>query len=65
MGFVAGKGTPRNFKRKSRELYVSVHGDDFTTTGPEEGFELMEGKLKARYSIETEYRGPGAHQHKV
>ena len=33
-GFVTGAASPCSFLRKDRELYVSVHGDDFTVTGP-------------------------------
>ena len=35
-GFEAGKASPCNFRHKVRDLTLTVHGDDFTVTGPME-----------------------------
>jgi hypothetical protein len=61
IGFEAGKATPCDFKHATREIFVWVHGDDFTVIGPDEELKWMEGQLKARYDIKSEFLGPNAH----
>ena len=61
LGFLAGKGTPCNFRHTTRELYLSVHGDDFTITGPEEDLKWLEKSMTARYEIKSDYLGPARH----
>ena len=34
-GFTAGKANPCNFDSAGRQIYLTVHGDDFTSTGRE------------------------------
>ena len=34
-GFQVGGATACSFKHAAREIFVTVHGDDFTITGPE------------------------------
>ena len=36
IGFVIGAASTCSFWRKDRELYLSVHGDDSASAGPEE-----------------------------
>ena len=45
MGFTVGIASPCNFVYPDKELYVSVHGDDFTIVGPAKEFEWMRSKL--------------------
>ena len=61
IGFEAGKATPCNFRHATQEIFVSVLGDDFTVTGPDEDLKWMEGQLRARYDIKNEFLGPDAH----
>ena len=35
LGFEVGQGSPCNFKHVQRQVSVTVHGDDFTSTGTE------------------------------
>ena len=39
VGFTAGKTSPCNFYHKQAEISLSVHGDDFTVSGPERSLE--------------------------
>jgi hypothetical protein len=36
LGFEAGKASPCNFKHKSKEIMMTVHGDDSTVVAPTE-----------------------------
>ena len=58
IGFECGKGSPCNFVHKERQISLSVHGDDFTSTGPERSLRWLDGQLKAAYEIKTKYLGP-------
>ena len=61
IGFVIGAASTCSFWHKDRELYLSVHGDDFTIAGPEESLAWLDAQLKNNYKIKTEYFGPDAH----
>ena len=60
LGFKAGAASPCNFKHTVRELYVTVHGDDFTITGPTADLEWMDKAMGDKYDIKSEYLGPEA-----
>ena len=45
MGFKAGAASPCNFRHGSRQLFVTVHGDDFTATGPEKDLKWYEKQM--------------------
>ena len=60
LGFKTGAASPCNFKHSSRELYVTVHGDDFTITGPTADLKWMEKAMSDKYDIKSEYLGPEA-----
>ena len=62
IGFRPGAASTCSFWHKGRELYLSVHGDDFTITGPEDSLMWLEMQMKNKYEIKTEHLGPGAHQ---
>ena len=49
----------------ARNLYCSVHGDDFTTTGPKVELDWLESEISQRYEITIGPRlGPGVHDAK-
>ena len=64
MEFETGRATPCNFNHATGELYVIVHGEDFTITGPDCKLKLMERQLAAKYDIKFEYLGPSSEQKK-
>ena len=39
---------------------MTVHGDDFTAAGPEDGLEAFKRTLENKYEIKTDILGPGA-----
>ena len=58
LGFVQGVASPCNFRHSNRELYITVHGDDFTITGPYQELQWLEEKFSGKYEIRSEYLGP-------
>ncbi len=58
LGFNVGKATPCSFKHCERELFITVHGDDFTVTGPEEDLRWLETKFSDKYEIKASMLGP-------
>ena len=57
MGFIVGIASPCNFVCQDKELYVSVHGDDFTIVGPTKEFEWMRSNKAKAYEITGEFFG--------
>ena len=49
IGFQQGEASPCIFTHKSKGLAVSVHGDDFTSTGPKCHLDWLEAKLESKY----------------
>ena len=58
VGFVAGKASPCNFTHRTRDLSVTVHGDDFTTTGPESELIWLRSAMEQKYEIKSSILGP-------
>ena len=58
LGFEVGLGSPCNFKHVQRQVSVTVHGDDFTSTGTEANLKWFEAGLAAAFKIKTEMMGP-------
>ena len=58
LGYVTGRASPCNFRHVSRELFVTVHGDDFTITGPEAELQWMKAEMAAKYEIKTKFLWP-------
>ena len=58
VGFVAGKASPCNFTHRTRDLSVTVHGDDFTTTGPESDLIWLRSAMEQKYEIKSSILGP-------
>ena len=46
IGFATGVASTCSFWHKERELHLSVHGDDFTITGPEKELAWLEKQIK-------------------
>ena len=60
MGFVQGISCACVFYHKERQLRTTVHGDDFTTTGPKVSQDWLEEELRRRYELTAAPRlGPG------
>ena len=60
LGFVAGLATPCNFVRTEKDVRVTVHGDDFTATGPMDSSQCLEKGLAAAWEVKSEYLGPNS-----
>ena len=59
-GFVQGMASACVFHHEQRGIAVSVHGGDFTATGPKDQLDWFEGKLKENYGLTVGGRlGPG------
>ena len=57
-GSFAGKASPCNFTHRTRDLSVTVHGDDFTTTGPESELIWLRSAMEQKYEIKSNILGP-------
>ena len=58
LGFVVGMASPCNFHHPTRNISTSVHGDDFTSTGPEASLRWLDSQLRTAYELKTNYLGP-------
>ena len=60
IGFAQGEACPCLFVHKGRGIASSVHGDDFTTTGPKAELDWFEKQLEGKYELRKGGRlGPG------
>ena len=59
IGFRKGKASPCNFCHSQKAISVTVHGDDFTSTGTEIDLRWLDGQLKSKFEVKTDYLGPG------
>ena len=60
LGFKQGSSVPNVFHHAERGIFTSVHGDDFTSTGPCDQLNWMEAAIAERYEITIQPRlGPG------
>ena len=60
LGFTQGVGHPNIFRHTDRNIICSVHGDDFTSAGPSNQLDWMEGEICKEYEITIAPRmGPG------
>ena len=58
--FAQGTASPCVFRHGSRELVMTVHGDDFTTVGPKEDLDWLETEMQEHYELTIQPRmGPG------
>ena len=51
IGFTQGEASPCIFVHESRGIACSVHGDDFTSTGPKIELDWLEAQLKGKYEL--------------
>ena len=60
LGFSQGTSSPNIFHHKQRGITCSVHGDDFTSSGPKPSLDWLEAAISKRYEIIIGPRlGPG------
>ena len=58
--FSQGASSPCVFRHPTKELMMSVHGDDFTTVGAKEDLDWLESEMQAHYELTIQPRlGPG------
>ena len=60
IGFVSGVASPCVFKHKTRKLWLTVHGDDFTLLGSDADLDWFENEIKKKFEVKIRGRlGPG------
>ena len=59
LGFTAGRATPCNFWCQENEVFITVHGNDFTATGPMRSLEWLRKGLEQACEIKSDFWGPG------
>ena len=62
-GFERGIASPCNFYHRDRKISVTVHGDDYTSTGTERDLKWFEKELERNFEIKTELLGPNTRRH--
>ena len=50
-GFTAGKASPCNFYHEKRGMALTVHGDDFTISGPEADLNWLHSVLTSAWDV--------------
>ena len=58
LGFTVGKASPCNFYHSKLDITCTVHGDDFTSCGPEAAIEWFKAKLAGKYESKHSILGP-------
>ena len=51
MGFVQGLASPNVLRHNERKISCSVHGDDFTSSGPADALDWFESQVASEYEI--------------
>ena len=60
LGFRQGNACPNLFHHGEKQVVTSVHGDDFTSSGPASSLDWLETSIAQRYEISVDPRlGPG------
>ena len=60
LGFTQGDACPNLFRHAEKGIVASVHGDDFTSSGPASSLDWLEKSIADRYGVTIEPRlGPG------
>lgn len=54
-----GTALARNFFHPVGDVAVTVHGDVFTASGPEDGLEVFKKAVEDKYEVKTDILGPG------
>ena len=63
IGFVKGRSSPCNFYHPDKQIKTTVHGDDFTSSGPEEELLWLKAKMEEKFDIKTNFLGPDVKRH--
>ena len=63
IGFVKGNASPCNFYHPTRNVSMTVHGDDFTSCGTEKDLKWVEMAIQAEFELTTHYLGPDVNKH--
>ena len=63
IGFERGLASPCNFLHHDRRISVTIHGDDYTSTGTERDLKWFEEELRRNFEIKTELLGPNRTRH--
>ena len=63
LGFVKGKCSPCNFHHEKRGIAMTVHGDDFTSTGREADMRWLQAEMAKNFEIKTNLLGPDPKRH--
>ena len=63
LGFTIGEHSPCNFRHEERNIALTIHGDDFTSTGREAELRWLDCELKKRFELKTEFLGPDPRRH--
>ena len=58
LGFEVGQGSPCNLHHVKKQVSVTVHGDDFTSTGTEANLRWFEEGFSKAFEIKTKVLGP-------
>ena len=60
IGFTSGLASPSVFKHKTRRIWLTVHGDDFTLLASDADLDWFENKIKLEFEVKVRGRlGPG------
>ncbi len=60
LGFIQGRSSPCVFRHPTKQLMVSVHGDDFTAAGAKNDLDWYEAGMQENYECTVQPRvGPG------
>ena len=60
LGFKQGDASPNVFRHAARQITTSVHGDDFTSSGPADALDWLESAIAEHYEVTISPRmGPG------
>ena len=57
-GFEVGRGSPCNFVHRGRGVVLTVHGDDFTSTGTTRDLAWLQKCFEKRFEVTTTVLGP-------
>ena len=62
LGFSMGAASACVFSHREKRIVTTVHGDDFTSSGPKVSLDWLREQLKAKYELVEQARlGPGQH----
>ena len=60
LGFRQGDACPNVFRHAKKKIVTSVHGDDFTSSGPKPSLDWLESTIQEHYELDRGPRlGPG------